>query len=126
MRKGRIDYRMRRRATLRDVREGLTSLDDARDAHPYLLRAAEHIGSPIQQPCPLCEGSELRLVDYIFEQKGSRTPGGRAIPRAELASYADRYGALQVYTVEVCLACHWHHLLESYLYDLADTDASHG
>ncbi len=117
---------MRRRAALRDVREGATSPDDVRDAHPYLVRAAEHLGTPTSDACPLCEDEELTQVDYVFERKGVRTPGGRAVARRELADHADRYGELQVYTVEVCLACHWHHLLESYLYDVTDPDASHG
>ena len=126
MRKGRIDYRMRRRAVLRDVREGLTSCDDVRDAHPDLLRAASHIGTATREPCPLCDVHTLTHVDYVFEGKNPRTPGGRAVPREAIPAQADRYGDLHVYVVEVCLGCHWHHLVESYLHEARDTDAIHG
>lgn len=127
MRKGRIDYRMRRRAVLRDVREGLTAYDDVQDAHPDLLRAAAHIGTATTEDCPLCGDHFLTHVDYVFGGKNPRTPGGRAVPRDAIPAQADRYGDLQVYVVEVCLGCHWHHLVESYLQRTADTDdAIHG
>ncbi len=126
MRKGRIDYRMRRIAALRDVRSGVTSSDDVCDAHPDLVRAARHIGTPTDQSCPMCEDEELTHVSYVFEGKGARTPGGRAVPRDALAAQAERFGELSVYVVEVCLGCHWHHLIESYLLLAQDTDASHG
>jgi len=126
VRKGRIDYRMRRIAALRDVRSGVTSPDDVCDAHPDLVRAARHIGTPTDQSCPMCEDEELTHVSYVFEGKGARTPGGRAVPRDALAAQAERFGELSVYVVEVCLGCHWHHLIESYLLLAQDTDASHG
>lgn len=121
MRQGRIDYRMQRRAALRDVRAGLRSSDDARDAHPDLVRAGVHIGSPSRDACPLCDEDQLRLVTYVFDRKDARNRGGRAVPRDSLARQLERYGDLTVYTVEVCVACHWHHLLESYLLVHRDT-----
>jgi hypothetical protein len=42
-----------------------------------------------------------------------------------LSRQAQRYGDLAVYTVEVCTACHWHHLVESFLL-LARDDAVSG
>jgi hypothetical protein len=114
-REGRTDYRMQRRAVLRDVQEGRRSYDDVRDAHPDLLRAGSHLGHPVRAACPLCQEQELREVSYVFEVKGrTRTPGGRAIPRDALVRYAERHGDLTVYNVEVCLGCHWHHLVESF------------
>jgi hypothetical protein len=126
VRRGRIDYRMRRIAALRDVREGTVSADDVCDAHPDLLRAARHLGTITDEPCPLCDDRELVHVNYVFERKGARTPGGRAVPRDALAEQAERFGELSVYVVEVCLGCHWHHLVESFLQDTEDTGASHG
>lgn len=115
MRVGRIDYRMQRRATLRDVREGLRAADDVRDAHPDLLRAGVHIGTAVAEACPLCERSgQLRHVSYVFAQRDPRNRSGRAVPRDALARHVERYGDLTVYTVEVCTACRWHHLVESY------------
>ncbi len=43
-RHGKVDYRMARRALLREVRQGLRAVADVRDAHPELLRAAKWIG----------------------------------------------------------------------------------
>lgn len=126
MRKARIDYRMQRRAVLADVRSGLRSVDDVCDAHPDLVRAAIHIGTPTSEPCPLCEAPQLTQVSYVFERKGSRSPGGRAVPRDALARQVERYGELSVYTVEVCRACHWHHLVESFLLVAQDEDVSAG
>jgi hypothetical protein len=127
VRKGRIDYRMRRIAALRDVREGITSPADVCDAHPDLLRAARHLGRVTNQACPLCEDEQISHVSYVFERKGARsTPGGRAVPHDALAAQAERFGELSVYVVEVCLGCAWHHLIESYLLLANDTDASHG
>lgn len=114
MRQARTDYRMQRRALLRDVGTGVRDRSDVCDAHPDLLRAGRHLGDEVEEPCPLCEASTLRHVTYVFEGKGQRTPGGRAVPRASLARQAERYGDLIVYTVEVCTTCAWHHLMESF------------
>ncbi|MEX1178433.1 MAG: DUF5318 family protein [Nitriliruptor sp.] len=121
MRRGRTDYRMQRRAVLAELRNGVRSLDEARDAHPDLLRAATHIGSPAREPCPLCDDTELRLVTYVFDRKAPTNRGGRAVPRESLARQHERYGDLTVYTVEVCTACHWHHLVESFELVTRDT-----
>lgn len=40
-------------------------------------------------------------------------PGGRVVAnRSELVRLAERYSGLRCYTVEVCLACRWNHLLD--------------
>jgi hypothetical protein len=114
MRERRMDYRLQRRALLREVTEGSRGPGDVRDAHPDLVRAGVHIGSQAEEPCPLCHRSELRHVVYVFEGKGPRTSSGRAVPREALEQHVERHGDLTVYVVEVCTACHWHHLLESY------------
>lgn len=115
MRKGRIDYRMARRALLRDVASGLRSVPDVCDAHPDLVRAGRNIGSPVDDDCPICEQSQLRHVTYVFTGRGGRKGEcGRAVRREALRAHAERHGDLNVYTVEVCAGCHWHHLLESF------------
>jgi hypothetical protein len=116
-REGRIDYRMRRRAVLNEVRDGDVGAADVRDAHQELLRAGRHIGRVLDDPCPLCEDDgALRLVTYVFTGRAakSRGEGGRAVPDEKLPATVARHGDLKAYEVEVCLACHWHHLLESY------------
>ena len=111
---GRIDYRMARRALLRDVRTGLRSTYDVCDAHPDLVRAGRHVGEPIEDPCPICEeDATLRLVTFIFGRHIGRH-SGRVVERAGLDRMRQRYGQLNVYTVEVCTECSWHHLRESF------------
>ena len=41
-----VDYGLARRATLADLFSGGLTVDDACDAHPYLLRAAKYHGEP--------------------------------------------------------------------------------
>jgi hypothetical protein len=126
VRKGRIDYRMQRRAALRDLAVGRRTSDDVCDAHPELVRAGLHLGEDAKEPCPVCEARALRHVTYVFEGKNRRTQGGRAVPRDSLSRQAQRYGDLAVYTVEVCPACHWHHLVESFLLLARDDAVSEG
>ena len=114
MRAGRVDYRMARRATVRDVQEGLTPRDSVCDAHPDLVRAGQHIGERQDGECPMCDERELAHVTYVFPSYGPKARRGSAVPRESLLAQARRYGDLRVYTVEVCLGCHWHHLVEKF------------
>jgi hypothetical protein len=79
------------------------------DAHPELIRAAGNVGTPLDQPCPICDESKLRLVTYVF---GSRLPAhGRCVSTAkELATLNRRRDELSAYVVEACIGCQWHHL----------------
>ena len=114
VRQGRIDYRLQRRALLRELAGGVRDRGDVCDAHPDLVRAGRHLGRPVGDRCPVCDRPALRHVTYVFEGKGRRTTGGRAVDPESLARQVERYGDLTVYLVEVCTECHWHHLLESY------------
>lgn len=113
MRQGSIDYRMARRALLRDVRCGLRSPGEVCDAHPDLVRAGRHIGEVLHDSCPICDAPALRLVTYVFG-KGVGRRSGKVASRAELRTMTQRYGDLNVYVVEVCPDCWWHHLRESF------------
>lgn len=113
MARARIDYRMARRALLRDVEVGLRSPHDVCDAHPDLVRAGRHVGDPIGDDCPMCASEELRLVTYVFGPKVGRR-SGRVVSPSELRRLSQRYGGLDVYKVEVCTECAWHHLRESF------------
>lgn len=113
MRRGRIDYRMARRALIRDVETGLRSPRDVCDAHPDLVRAGRNIGEETDDGCPICDSGELRLVTYVFGDRVGKH-SGRVVSRNSLGSMTSRYGALNVYTVEVCTGCCWHHLRESF------------
>ena len=112
---GRTDYRMARRALLREVRTGLRSAGDVCDAHPDLLRAGRNIGEVTDDRCPICDAEELRLVTYAFGYgKGTAREHGRVVARHNLGSLAKHYGDISAYVVEVCTACAWHHLRESF------------
>lgn len=115
MRQGRVDYRMARRATVLGVREGLTPVDAVCDAHPDLVRASQYIGDPLDDDCPICGADDtLAQVTYVFPSYGPAARRGKAVPRDSLAAQVQRHGDLRVYTVEVCRACHWHHLVEKF------------
>ena len=114
MRQGRVDYRMARRATVRDVREGLTARDSVCDAHPELVRAGTHIGQPVDEDCPMCRADTLAHVTYVFPSYGPVARRGKAVPRDSLPAQVRRHGDLRVYTVEVCRSCSWHHLIEKF------------
>lgn len=109
--RSRVDYRMRRHALLRRVAEGQVRLDEVTDAHPDLLRAAGHLGADVGQACPLCDAAMVQ-VTYVFDDDRRRHPGGRALAPAQLKRELARWGELEACVVEVCRACHWHHLLE--------------
>jgi hypothetical protein len=113
VRGGRIDYRMARRALLRDVATGLRHPREVCDAHPDLVRAGRNIGETADGECPICERADLRFVTYVFGERVGRH-SGRVVLRNDLGSMTRRYGRLNVYTVEVCTTCCWHHLRESF------------
>src|ERR671932_637714 len=74
---GVVDYTLAKRALLREFRSGLLSRLEICDAHPELLRAARYVGAGASRPCPVCAGSELRLLAYVFAD-GLKAHNGRA------------------------------------------------
>lgn len=110
-----IDYSLARRATLNELlAAGSTTLDDACDAHPYLLRAAKHHGEPTDRHCPVCRRELLTHVNYVYgDELGQYS--GRIKATAELESMAREHGEFKVYVVEVCQNCAWNHLALSYV-----------
>ena len=124
---GRTDYRMAKRALVRQVTHGAVSVEDVCDAHPELLRAARNVGASVERACPICELADqraevpadttasLRLVTYVFSDDLRRREGKVIWGPDELEDLATRYRSLSAYTVECCLVCGWNHLVESYL-----------
>lgn len=114
-----VNYALQRRSVLRGLYGGQAFNGfDICDADPYLLRAARFHGVETQEPCPVCrvtEGAEtLTHVTYVYgEQLGHIA--GSAIDPARLPDMAHDYGEFRVYVVEVCSACHWNHLVMSYV-----------
>lgn len=108
-----VDYGLRRRALLADVRAGRRSLAEACDAHPYLLLAARHYGEDAHQPCPVCAHHDLKHVHYVFGEALGKT-AGQAKSWAELERLHELLSEFGVYVVEVCPDCGWNHLIRSF------------
>ena len=85
-----------------EYQRGRLSREQVCDAHPELIRAAKHVGTPLDQPCPICEELSLRLVTYVF---GARLPAhGRCVSTAkEMAMLNRRRDELAAYVVEACV-----------------------
>ena len=105
-----VDYRLVRQGTLKALRSGALARDLVCDAQPMLRRNAHHCGECTGEICPVCEEYEVVHVTYVF---GPRLPvHGRCLSApGELARYDARAGTFAVYTVEVCAACAWNHLV---------------
>jgi hypothetical protein len=109
---GEIDYRLARRRALAEWRRGSLADHEVCDAQPELRRNAHYCGEPTGTPCPICADHELVHVTYVF---GSRLPAhGRCVTsKAELARLRQRKAQSTAYTVEVCAACGWNHLVRA-------------
>lgn len=119
---GEVDYRLARAGTVAAYRRGESSRSEVCDAHPELIRAANQVGTPIADECPICKldqsddearsstAGDMAHVTYVF---GPRLPRhGRCITlRGELARLAKRPGRHTAYVVEVCRTCNWNHLI---------------
>lgn len=125
--RGSTDYRMAKRALVREVTRGVVPIHDVCDAHPELLRAARNVGSVAGRDCPICaiadqradiptdEAETLRLVTYVFGDDLRRKSGIVVWSREELAGLAAEHRSFTAYVVECCLVCGWNHLVESFL-----------
>lgn len=108
---GSVDYRFARRQTLFQLRAGELDASDVCDAHSELMRVAVNCSQRSNVKCPVCSERNIRMVRYVF---GPRLPaGGRVVAsRSEMRRLATRSGEFRCYTVEVCTACRWNHLLQ--------------
>ena len=108
-----VEYRLVRDGLARQVRTGKRSREDVCDAHPELLRAAKNIGKPTNEPCPVCDEASTREVTYVF---GAKLPPGGTCPatKTELNKLLRREEPVLVYSVEVCVACKFHHLIRRF------------
>ena len=109
-----VDYALAKRATLKAVFAGRTTVADVCDAHPYLLRAAKFHGEPTDRVCPICRTARLTHVTYVYGDELGRYEG-RVKRGPELDEMAAEYGEFRVYVVEVCQSCAWNHLATSYV-----------
>ena len=109
-----MDYRFARRQLLHRYRAGELTRGDICDAQGELLRIAANLSRKSTAPCPVCAELKLRIVRFAF---GPKLPsGGRVVEdNAHLRKLADRYAkstGARIYSVEVCVACRWNHLLQ--------------
>jgi len=74
-----VDYSLAKRALINQVRTGLASWTDICDAHPELMRAAEHVGEQTRRECPVCHDARLKLVTYVYGD-GLKHDNGRVWP----------------------------------------------
>lgn len=110
-----VDYSLQRHHTLMNVkRRPATAKVEACDADPMLVRAAYHHGEPSGKPCPVCEANALVTLNFVFgDQLGQYT--GRIKTTADLVEMQDEFGEFTVRVVEVCHACGWNFMINSYL-----------
>ncbi len=108
-----VDYRLARNAVIRNFKNGRLSRLDVCDAHPELIRAAEHVGDVTGEECPICEETNVVLVSYAFGN--GLGPGGHNVTnKDEMTKLAKRTNELTCYVVEVCPQCRWNHLARSF------------
>lgn len=110
---GTVDFRMARRSVIDEFQRGRLARHEVCDAHPELRRAAEHLSRPTSEVCPICVDAHVVLVTYAF---GPHLPAsGYAIEdRADLEKVRDTTTTGTGYVVEVCPACGWNHLAQTF------------
>jgi hypothetical protein len=108
-----IDYRLARRAVLREWRTGKIGRAEVCDAHPELVRAARNLGEETAQDCPICEKAKLRLVSYVYGDALKHDNGRVWSIDTGLRMAAASPGSC-CYVVEVCRVCQWNHLREAF------------
>lgn len=114
-----VDYALQRRASIADVAAGRVTPEDACDAGFYLLQAAAHHGRPTTTPCPLCRAEDLVQVSWIFGDRLGAAAGS-ARSAEEIERLAEAIPEFTVHVVEVCRACRWNHLVQSYVLGTGD------
>ena len=110
---GEISFLLERNRVLRQYERGEVTRHDICDAHPELIRAANHYSEHTNDPCPVCDKEAIRIVSYVF---GPRLPShGRCVNSSgDFDRIRRRKGTFTCYRVEVCAQCSWNHLLRSY------------
>ena len=106
-----IDFVLARRALVRAYNRGELTKDESCDAHPALIRAASNLGVEQDSECPICAEGKVVNVYYAF---GPKLPAhGRCLENrsGEVERYLLSDLEVKVYEVEVCLYCHFNHLI---------------
>ena len=107
-----INYEWQRRHVLRRFRDGFIRRDDLCDADALLIAAAEFHGEPAGIPCPICAGSHLLRVHWVYgDALGHASGSARSAAERERLRAVD--GIYTTHVVEVCPDCRWNHLIKA-------------
>ncbi len=108
-----VDYTLKRRSTLADLRAGRISRWEACDAHPEMRRIARLSGETTASACPICGKLEIRHLHFVFGDE-LEPLSGRAYPSQDVRDcLGGEYSSFICYVVEVCTSCCWNHLVRS-------------
>ncbi|MGH2688560.1 MAG: DUF5318 family protein, partial [Actinomycetota bacterium] len=108
---GIVDYSLAKRALVARFRRGELLRNDLCDAHPELLRAARHIGHAVDEPCPVCDGANLREIRYVFGDALRHLSGRVVYPDDWIDELTRDFDEFRCYTIEACTDCSWNHLV---------------
>ncbi len=109
---GVVSYRLARQRLVDAFVRGRRTTEEICDAQPELRRVAHSCATPIQEPCPICDGDDMVAVTFAF---GPGLPKhGRALDSAEMRKLRRRGQPATCYLIEVCRQCWWNHLRESF------------
>jgi hypothetical protein len=112
---GYVDYTLRKRSVLDDLRRGSLDRLDVCDAHPELIRVARNIGTEVDRPCPVCSACSLKQVRYVFGSQLKHLSGRAVYPQDWELELSEQFDEFRCYAVEVCIDCCWNHLAACYL-----------
>jgi hypothetical protein len=117
-----VDYTLKRRSVLRDLRAGRISSYDACDAHPEITRIARLSGVETTRSCPICGKSWLKHLHFVYgDELGELS--GRLLPVDTIWNkLPEEYASFVCYVVEVCVDCSWNHMVRSYHFQNAAPD----
>lgn len=110
---GVVSYRLARQHLVDAFTNGRRTTEEVCDAQPELRRVAHSCATPIQEPCPICEGDDLVAVTFAFGP-GLPKHGRVLADNAEMATLRRRGRPATCYLIEVCRQCWWNHLRESF------------
>lgn len=108
-----VSYRLARQRTVDAYGRGAKTESEICDAQPELRRVAHACSKPLDEPCPICESSDLVTVIFAF---GTGLPkSGRAVTTLqEIERFRASASPIRCYEVEVCRRCWWNHLRQAY------------